>query len=58
MSPILEINDLSVAYRTPGGDVQFSDAEDITGDMKQAFAQNIGILFPDNSRTTLSLKSV
>jgi len=39
-----------VAMLTPSGEVEFSDAEDVTGDMKQAFAQNVGILFPDNSR--------
>lgn len=39
-----------VAMLTPAGDVQFADAEDVTGDMKQAFIQNIAILFPDNSR--------
>ncbi len=40
----------NVAMLTPTGEVQFADAEEITGDMKQAFAENIGILFPDNSR--------
>ncbi len=44
-----------VALLTPEGDVQFADSEDVTGDMKQAFIQNLGILFPDNSR--LSAKS-
>jgi LPS-assembly protein len=39
-----------VALLTPSGEVQFSDLEEITGDMKQAFAENIAILFPDNSR--------
>jgi len=39
-----------VAMLTPGGEVEFSDHEEITGDMKQAFATNVGILFPDNSR--------
>lgn len=39
-----------VALLTPSGEVQFAEAEDITGDMKQAFIQNISILFPDNSR--------
>ena len=39
-----------VAMLTPTGDVQFADAEDVTGDMRQAFAQNIAILFPDSSR--------
>jgi LPS-assembly protein len=34
----------------PDGEVSFADQEDITGDMKQAYARNIGILFPDNSR--------
>ncbi|MDP9128139.1 MAG: LPS assembly protein LptD, partial [Pseudomonadota bacterium] len=41
-----------VALLSPEGDVEFSDRQDITGDMKQAFATNIGILFPDNSRLT------
>jgi len=39
-----------VAMLTPGGEVEFADHEEITGDMKQAFARQIGILFPDNSR--------
>src|SRR5208282_3908299 len=39
-----------VAMLTPAGDVQFAESEDITGDMKQAFIRNLGILFPDNSR--------
>ena len=39
-----------VALLTPSGEVEFSTHEQITGDMKQAFAENIGILFPDNSR--------
>jgi LPS-assembly protein len=39
-----------VAILSPTGEVEFSDREEITGDMKQAFAQNIAILFPDNSR--------
>lgn len=39
-----------VAIMSPSGEVQFADQEEITGDMKQAFAENIGILFPDNSR--------
>ncbi len=39
-----------VAMLSPDGDVQFSDAQEVTGDMKQAFAENIGVLFPDNSR--------
>ncbi|MFA4994376.1 MAG: LPS assembly protein LptD [Bdellovibrionales bacterium] len=42
--------DGNVALLTPTGDVQFSQHQEITGDMKQAFARNIGILFPDNSR--------
>lgn len=41
-----------VALLTPDGDVEFAEKQDITGDMKQAFAQNVGILFPDNSRLT------
>ena len=40
----------NVALLTPTGEVQFSDSEDVTGDMKQAFIENIGILFSDNSR--------
>ncbi|MDX2028059.1 MAG: LPS assembly protein LptD [Alphaproteobacteria bacterium] len=39
-----------VALLTPSGEVQFADRQEITGNMKQAFAQNVGILFPDNSR--------
>ncbi|MDD3370859.1 MAG: LPS assembly protein LptD [Alphaproteobacteria bacterium] len=39
-----------VALLTPSGEVEFADHQEITGDMKQAFAQNVGILFPDNSR--------
>jgi LPS-assembly protein len=39
-----------VAVLAPSGEVEFADAEEVTGDMKQAFAENIGILFPDNSR--------
>jgi len=39
-----------VALLTPTGDVEFADHQEITGDMKQGFAENIGILFPDNSR--------
>jgi LPS-assembly protein len=39
-----------VAILTPAGDVEFADHEEITGDMKQAFGENVGILFPDNSR--------
>ncbi len=39
-----------VALLTPTGEVEFADHQEITGDMKQAFAQNIGVLFPDNSR--------
>ena len=30
MSPILEISDLSVAYRTPGGDVRAVDGVNLT----------------------------
>ncbi|MDE2029928.1 MAG: LPS assembly protein LptD [Alphaproteobacteria bacterium] len=39
-----------IALLTPDGDVQFAKHEEITGDMKQAFATQVGILFPDNSR--------
>ena len=39
-----------VATLSPSGEVQFAEAEEVTGDMKEAFAENIGILFPDNSR--------
>ena len=31
---------------TPSGEVQFADAEDITGDMKQAFVQISARCFP------------
>ncbi|HEU0117029.1 MAG TPA: LPS assembly protein LptD [Alphaproteobacteria bacterium] len=39
-----------VAILAPTGEVEFAEKEEITGDMKQAFAENISILFPDNSR--------
>ena len=39
-----------VALLMPTGEVEFSEHQEITGDMKQAFAENAGILFPDNSR--------
>jgi LPS-assembly protein len=39
-----------VALLSPTGEVQFAHEEEITGDMKQAFAENISILFPDSSR--------
>jgi LPS-assembly protein len=39
-----------VALLTPAGEVEFAEHQEITGDMKQAFAKNVGILFPDNSR--------
>jgi LPS-assembly protein len=39
-----------VAILDPTGEVEFSTHEEITGDMKQAFAENAGVLFPDNSR--------
>jgi len=39
-----------VALLHPGGEVSFADEEEITGDMKQAFVKNLGVLFPDNSR--------
>ena len=39
-----------VAMLAPSGEVQFADNEDVSGDMKQAFIQNVSILFPDNSR--------
>ena len=39
-----------VALLTPTGEVEFADHQEITGDMKQAFAQNVGVLFSDNSR--------
>ncbi len=45
-----------VALLMPSGEVEFADEEEITGDMKQAFARNIGIIFPDNSR--LAARSV
>ncbi len=44
------IADGHVAMLTPSGEVQFADHQEITGDMKQAFVANVGILFPDNSR--------
>lgn len=45
-----------VSILMPSGEVQFADQEEVTGDMKQAFAENVGILFPDNSR--LAAKSM
>ncbi len=39
-----------VAFMLPDGEVEFAQHEEVTGDMKQAFAENVGILFPDNSR--------
>lgn len=39
-----------VALLTPSGEVEFASYQEITGDMKQAFARKVGILFPDNSR--------
>ncbi|MDR3451105.1 MAG: LPS assembly protein LptD [Alphaproteobacteria bacterium] len=44
------VADGNVALLMPTGEVQFAQHEEITGDMNQAFAENIGILFPDNSR--------
>ena len=40
----------NIALLYPTGEVEFADKQEITGDMKQAFAENVGILFPDNSR--------
>ena len=39
-----------VALLMPTGEVEFAEHQEITGDMKQAFAENVGILYPDNSR--------
>jgi len=39
-----------VAVLMPTGEVEFAEREEITGDMKQAVANNMAILFPDNSR--------
>ncbi len=39
-----------VVLQLPGGEIEFADHQEITGDMKQAFARNIGVLFTDNSR--------
>lgn len=39
-----------VATLMPTGEVEFADHQEITGDMKQAFGREVGILFPDNSR--------
>jgi LPS-assembly protein len=39
-----------VSLLMPTGEVEFAEHQEITGDMKQAFADNVGILFPDNSR--------
>lgn len=45
-----------VVMLTPSGEVQFAESEEVTGDLKQAFAENISILFPDHSR--LAARSV
>lgn len=34
----------------PSGEIEFADHQQITGDMKQAYARNAGVLFTDNSR--------
>ena len=39
-----------VAMLHPDGEVSFANEEEVTGDMKQAVAKNISVLFPDNSR--------
>ena len=39
-----------VAVLMPTGEVEFAEHQEVTGDMKQAFAENAGFLFPDNSR--------
>jgi len=39
-----------VVLLTPSGEVEFSEHQEITGDMKYAFARNVGVLFTDNSR--------
>ena len=39
-----------VVLLMPSGEVEFADHQEISGDMKQAFAERIGILYPDNSR--------
>jgi len=41
-----------VALLMLSGEVEFANEQEITGDMKQAFARNIGIIFPDGSRMT------
>ncbi len=41
-----------VALLTPTGEVEFANEQEITGDMKQAIARNIAIVFPDGSRMT------
>ncbi|MFA5041441.1 MAG: LPS assembly protein LptD [Bdellovibrionales bacterium] len=46
------VADGHVALLTPSGEVEFSNHQEITSDMKQAIIQNIGILYPDNSRMT------
>ncbi|MFY9289041.1 MAG: LPS assembly protein LptD [Alphaproteobacteria bacterium] len=46
----------NVTILTPSGEVEFAKKQEISGDMKQAFAENVGILFPDNSR--LAAKTV
>ncbi len=40
----------NVAVLDPEGEVEFSEEQEITGDMNQAFARSVGIIFPDNSR--------
>jgi LPS-assembly protein len=42
----------NVALLNPGGEVEFAEEQEITGDMEQAFARNVGMIFPDNSRLT------
>lgn len=39
-----------VAILMPGGDVEFAESEEVTGDMKQAFVEKAAMLFQDNSR--------
>ncbi|MDD3030248.1 MAG: LPS assembly protein LptD [Alphaproteobacteria bacterium] len=42
--------DGNIALLTPSGEVEFADHQELTRDMAQAFAKNVGVLFPDNSR--------
>ncbi len=44
-----------VAVLTPSDNVEFASHQEISSDMKQGFARDVGILFPDNSRMAAKL---